>query len=194
MTIQEYYELQGKLKMLDSVQATMESTIEEIRETFNRIDPTQLSTGTPTPQTPTVTLTPPAPGNVTTPQPVAQPKQRKKLNAPVLTGPLKDVVEDMITQKAAQEAADAAPKRIAPYEVEVKSVGIGPGGEFYATVFDAKNNEEAMIEVPRATYDEFQRDPDGLMMDLNGYMLEKTEWLPVNPEPTNTAEAATTEA
>jgi hypothetical protein len=193
MTLQEYYELQGKLKMLDAAMATMDATIEEVRDTFSKIDPTQLGVGSASQTsavTPTVTLTPPA-----APVPVAQPKQRKKLNAPVLTGPLKDVVEDMLSQKAADEEAAAAPKRIAPYEAEIKSIGIGPGGEFYATVYDAKNNEEAMVEVPKSTYEEFQRDPDGLVIDLNGYMLEKAEWLPVNTEPTtDVAEATTTEA
>ena len=197
MNLQLYYQLQAKLGTLNAQVDALNAGLEEVRDTFNQIDPNQLGANSAAPQPPAgIPNSPPnSPSNSTT-QPVGQPpKQRRKLSAPVLTGPLKDVVEDMISQKAADAAAAAAPKRIAPYEVEVRDVGIGPSNDYWATVYDAKNNETAMVPVPRGTYEEFKQDPDGLVVDLGPETLEKTEWLPVQTEPQATAEqAVTTEA
>ena len=202
MDLQLYYELQAKMKALENsfqqAVQTMGQGLEEVRDTFNLINPSTLPAGfTPTsnpPAGPPViggqpTVAPPT----LTPTPPFVPKQRSKLNTPVLSGPLKDVVEDMLTEKAQREADAAAPKRIAPYEVVVKRVAIGgTGNDYWATVLDPKYGEEAMVPVPKGTYDEYMKDPDGLVIDLGPDTLEKTEWLPVQ-EPTNVATATTTE-
>jgi hypothetical protein len=192
MTIQEYYELQSKLMMLDSAQSTMGAVIEEVRDVFNKIDVNQLTTGTPTPagtavsQPPTnsgTPLPPPTTSNSNTSAPVVQPKVRKKLNTPVITGPLGDVVKDMLEEKAAAAEEANGPVRMAPYEVEVKSVSIDGGGNYVARVEDSKNKMEAYVPIGKATYEEFNRDPDGLMVDLDGYILKKIEWIPLSESP-----------
>jgi hypothetical protein len=177
MTLQLYYQLQAKLQALETFASQFMTGLEEAREIFNQIDPNQLGgvvTGQPPATSQYAPAAPPTTGAATPP-----PKQRSKLNSPVLTGPLKDVVEDMLSQKRAEADAAAAPKRIAPYEVEVTNVGIGAGGEFWATVFDRKNNEEAMVPTQQSMYDEFQKDPVGLVLELGPETLAKTEWLPL---------------
>ena len=194
MTIQEYYELQAKLMALDKsfngFCRDFESDLEDVRDTFNKIDVNTLGAGTPTPAgtavsqpVPTNSGTPPPPPTTTnssTSAPVMQPKVRKKLNTPVITGPLGDVVKDILAEKeqAAQEAK--GPQRTAPYEVEVKNVSLTPNGDYVARVEDSKNNMEAYVPIGQATYEEFNRDPNGLVIDLNKETLTKTEWLPLS--------------
>jgi len=189
MTIQEYYELQAALQSLNTQVEAITDRLEDVRDVFNRIDVNLLmprmpiSAGTAASQpVPTNSGTPPPPpttGNNTTSAPVTPPKVRKKLNTPVITGPLGDVVKDILAEKeqAAQEAK--GPQRMAPYEVEVKNVSITPNGDYVARVEDSANNMEAYVPIGQETYEEFNRDPEGLVIDLNKETLNKTEWLPL---------------
>jgi hypothetical protein len=188
MTVQDYYRLMTALQGL-------ETQLDQVRQAFNVIDPNQLPTGTPTGNAPPGgAIQPPA---VSAPAPAPAPvqkKPRKKMNAPVIHGALGDVVEDILNEKAKQEAAAAAPKRIAPYEVRIKDVAPGHDGKFYATVTDPKYGEEGMVPVPKEIYEDFQSAPDQQMViALSPETLEKTEWFPAQQEPTATAEQAETE-
>ena len=196
MTIQEYYALQAALQSLDTQVEVISKRLEDVRDVFNKIDVNLLMTGTPTPAgtavsqpVPTNSGTPPPPPTTTnssTSAPVMQPKVRKKLNTPVITGPLGDVVKDILAEKeqAAQEAK--GPQRMAPYEVEVKNVSLTPNGDYIARVEDSKNNMEAYVPIGQETYEEFNRDPEGLVIDLNKETLNKTEWLPLTTDVSHT--------
>ena len=190
MTIQEYYALQAALQSLDTQVEVITDRLEDVRDVFNKIDVNLLVAGAPTPAGTAVSqpaptssatpLPPPTIGNSTTSAPVIQPKVRKKLNTPVITGPLGDVVNDILAEKEKAATEAKGPQRVAPYEVEVKNVSITPNGDYIARVEDSKNNMEAYVPIGKETYEEFNRDPEGLVIDLNKETLNKTEWLPTN--------------
>lgn len=199
MTVQQYYEMQSELKSMEKLvlqgqlnQQALEQQFEAVRDAFNGINPANLIGGSAAPANTGIAPTTPPPvappygGQLSSPPPgqlggpVAVPaKPRKILNAPVIAdGALKDVVEDRLREKAKKEESDAPARRIAPYEVVVQKVAIGPSNDYFATVYDSKNGESAYVEVPKGTYDEFVKDPDGLIIDLGPETLEKTEWFP----------------
>ena len=201
MNQQLYYQLQAKLQAIEVTTNQLNILFSEANDLFNQIDPNQLvgvATVAPPAQSTmsTGTTFPAPPLSTPAPVPVANPKQRVKLNTPVLVGPMKDMVEDMLTEKAEAAAAAEGIKRIAPYEVIVKDVKHNDlSNDYWASVYDQKHKEEALVPISKGTYDEFNRDPDGLAIDLDCNTLEKTEWFPVKESNDNSAApvATTTE-